>query len=99
MSQISLERFGENLPVSGVVALSQVAIGIGVGLLLSERIPRRARRTVAVTLLGAGVAAFVPVIWAVAANLSNHPSSSRRMRKKLESIRYDSGFADGNDAY
>ena len=62
MSQLSFDKFGENLPVSGVVAFSQVAIGLGVGLLVADRIGENARRNAAFALLGIGVASIVPVI-------------------------------------
>ena len=34
MSQLSLDKFGENLPVSGIVGFSQVAIGLGAAALV-----------------------------------------------------------------
>lgn len=94
MSQLSLEKFGENLPVSGVVAFSQVAIGLGVGFLVADRIGQTARRTAAIGLVGAGIAALIPVVAGVVTNISHRPGSSRTMRKRLDSIRHDSGFSD-----
>ncbi|MFA7344812.1 MAG: hypothetical protein WC003_10940 [Terrimicrobiaceae bacterium] len=91
MSQLSLDKFGENLPVSGVVAFSQVAVGLGVGLLVADRIGRNARRGLAIGLLGAGVATLVPVVWGVISNFSHRPGSSRTMRKRLDAIRRAAG--------
>ena len=48
MSPISLNKFGDNLPVTGIVALSQAAVGFGVGLLLADKIGRSARQTAAI---------------------------------------------------
>lgn len=98
MSQLSLEKFGENLPVSGVVAFSQVAIGLGVGLVVADRIGHNARRTAAIALLSAGVAALVPVVAGVVTNISHRPSSRRGMHRRLESIRADSGLTDDESA-
>lgn len=98
MSQFSLDKFGENLPVSGVVAFSQVAIGLGVGLVVADRMGHTARRTASIALLSAGFAALVPVIAGVATNLSRRPASRRSMNRKLESIRADSGLADDEAA-
>lgn len=98
MSQISFDKFGENLPVSGVVAFSQVAIGLGIGLLVADRIGHSARRGVAIALVSAGLAAVVPVVVGVASNIKNRPGSSRSMRRRLESIRYDSGLSDDDSA-
>jgi len=93
MSQLSLDKFGENLPVSGVVAFSQVAIGLGVGLIVADRLGRNARRGLAIGLVSAGVATLVPVVWGVVSNISNRPGSSRSMRKRLESIRRAPGVS------
>ncbi len=99
MSQLSLDKFGENLPVSGVVAFSQVAIGLGAGLIVADRIGHHARRGLAIGLISTGVVALVPVVWGVISNISHRPGSSRSMRKRLESIRHDSGFAGGDEAF
>jgi len=91
MSQLSLDKFGENLPVSGVVAFSQVAIGLGAGILFADRIGPNARRGLAIGLLSAGAATLVPVIWGVISNISHRPESSRTMRKRLDGIRRAAG--------
>lgn len=91
MSQLSLDKFGENLPVSGVVAFSQVAVGLGVGLLVADRLGRNPRRGVAIGLLSAGVATLIPVVWGVISNFSHRPGSSRTMQKRLDGIRRAAG--------
>ncbi len=93
MSQLSLDKFGENLPVSGVVAFSQVAIGLGAGFLVADRIGRPARRGIAIALLSAGAAALVPIVWGVVSNISHRPGSSRTMQKRLDGIRRATGVS------
>ena len=97
MSHLSFDKFGENLPVSGVVAFSQVAIGLGVGLLVADRIGQNARRSAALALLSVGVASLVPLIVGVTTNISNRPGSSRDMRKRLEGIRRGYGLDGDRD--
>ena len=87
MSQLSLDKFGENLPVSGIVGFSQVAIGLGAGFLVAESIGQTARRSAGIALVGLGVAALVPIIWGITSKISSRPESSRAMRKRLEGIR------------
>lgn len=99
MSQLSLDKFGENLPVSGVAAFSQVVVGLGVGLLVANKIDHVARRGIAIGLISAGVATLVPFVWGVASHISHRPGSRRSMRKRLESIRDDSGLAEGDSAF
>ena len=91
MSQLSLDKFGENLPVSGVIAFSQVAVGLGVGILVADRIGGNARRGLAIGLLSAGVATLGPVVWGVVSNIRHRPGSSRTMRKRLDGIRRAAG--------
>ena len=50
-----------NLPTLGAIAASRVLLGVGVGLLLSNAIPRDRRRSIGLTLLGAGVASTFPL--------------------------------------
>jgi hypothetical protein len=87
MSQLSLDKFGENLPVSGIVGFSQVAIGLGAGFLVADNIGHNARRNAGVALITLGAAALVPIVWGIASKISTRPESSRAMRKKLEGIR------------
>ena len=87
MSQLSLDKFGENLPVSGIVGFSQVAIGLGAGFLIADSIGQNARRNVGIALIGLGAAALVPLVWGIASKISSRPDSSRAMRKRLEGIR------------
>lgn len=98
MSQFTIDKFGENLPVSGVVAFSQVALGLGAGLVLAGRIGPTSRRAAASALVTIGIAALVPVAVGVFFNIKHRPGSSRSMRRRLESIRYDSGFTDTENA-
>ncbi len=99
MSQLSLDKFGENLPVSGVVAFSQVAIGLGAGLLVANQMGRNARRGLAIGLVSAGVATLVPIVWGVVSNISHRPGSSRTMRKRLDGIRRAAGIDEDGHAF
>ncbi len=97
MSPISLNKFGDNLPVTGIVALSQAAVGFGVGLLLADKIGRSARQRTAIALIGAGAATILPLVAGIVANVNNRPDSSRRMRQQLDGIREASGIAEDNE--
>jgi len=99
MSSISLNKFGDNLPVTGIMALSQAAVGFGVGLLLADKFGRSARNRTAFALIGAGAATVLPLVAGVIANVNNRPDSSRRLRRQLESIRDDTGLSNGVETY
>ncbi|MGA7392057.1 MAG: hypothetical protein WCC08_01390 [Terrimicrobiaceae bacterium] len=99
MSFISLDKFGDNLPVTGIVALSQAAVGFGVGLLIADKFDPSSRQRTAVALISAGAATIVPFVVGIIANINNRPDSSRRIRRQLASIREGTGLSNGHDAF
>jgi len=54
-----------NLPTFGFVVATRAMIGAGVGLLVSERMPKDRRRAVGAALLAIGAASTVPAIFAI----------------------------------
>lgn len=46
-------------------ASTRVALGVGIGLLVSERLPADRRRALGLTLVGIGAATTVPAVMAV----------------------------------
>jgi hypothetical protein len=94
MAQLSLNKFSENLPVSGTIGLSQAAAGLGLGLLIADKMSGETRRRTGSILLVAGALALAPVIASVVNRVRNRPHSSSRARRHLESIREDVGFHD-----
>ena len=99
MSSISFDKFVDNLPVTGIVALSQAAVGFGVGLLIADKFDQTARQRTAFALIGAGAATILPFLAGIIANINNRPDSSRRIRKQLASIRESTGLSNGHDAF
>ena len=99
MSFISLDKFGDNLPVTGIVALSQAAVGFGVGLLIADKFDPSSRQRTAVALIGAGAATILPFVVGIIANINNRPDSSRRIRRQLASIREGTGLSNDQDAF
>ena len=53
------------LPVIGLIAGTRAAGGAGIGMLLSDRIPRNRRRMIGWALLGVGVLTTIPLIMQV----------------------------------
>jgi hypothetical protein len=70
-----------------------------VGLLLSGRLGRSARQAAALTAIGVGVAATIPLLVGVVDRRLNSPRTDRGMRRRLRSIRNDSGFPDDADLF
>jgi hypothetical protein len=60
-----------NLPTLGFVVATRAALGVGVGLLLSDRLPPHRRRTIGLTLIGVGAATTLPAAIAVLRGLKD----------------------------
>lgn len=76
---------------TSLLAITQTAVGCGLGLLLAGRLGRSAQKTTAATLFSVGVLFAVPVIVGVVMRVLNRPESERAARRRLDSIRGDSG--------
>ena len=94
MAQLSLNKFSDNLPVTGTIGLSQAAAGVGLGLLIADKISGESRRRAGGVLLVAGALVLAPVIASVISKVRNRPHSARRALRQLESIREDVGLHD-----
>lgn len=57
-----MRRLDLNLPTFGFIVWTRAALGVGIGLLLSKRIPESRRRATALTLVGIGVATTIPAL-------------------------------------
>ena len=65
-----------NLPTLGFVVVTRGLLGVGIGLLLSARIPSDRRKAIGLALLGIGAATTIPALMAVRRGLRHDPLSS-----------------------
>lgn len=54
-----------NLPTFGFIVSTRVALGVGIGLLLADRLSPSRRRSLSAALIGVGAATTVPALAAV----------------------------------
>ena len=54
-----------NLPTLGFVVATRAALGVGIGLLLSNRLPEDRRRRAGLALVGLGAATTIPAVIAI----------------------------------
>ena len=99
MSSISYGKFGDTLPVTSMIALSQAAVGFGVGLLIAGKLDQTVRQRTAIAFIGAGAATILQLVAGAIADFNNRPDSSRRIRRQLASIREGTGLSNGDGAY
>jgi hypothetical protein len=82
-----------------LLTITQTAAGCAVGLLIAGKIGRPAQKTTAATLLGIGALLALPAVIDVVANALTGPGSERGERRRLDSIRTDSGLPDDAEIF
>jgi len=69
-----------NLPTFGFIVSTRAALGFGIGLLVSSRVPAERRRVIGATLVAIGAAATIPaaisVLRSVRRSTPRDPSSA-----------------------
>jgi hypothetical protein len=96
-SLISISKSSEDLPVAPLLVLTRAAIGLGLGLLVADKIKPPVRQLTAITLLGIGALAAAP--WLVKITVGQINRSEWGSRARLRSIRGDAGYSSDNDIY
>ncbi|MDQ6913090.1 MAG: hypothetical protein M3119_01115 [Verrucomicrobiota bacterium] len=96
---ISIPKTGEQLPLDNLLLLTRTAFGLGIGMLVADKIKRPVRQATAIALVSLGAIAAVPLVVRMAMERINRPESERGSRKRLRSIRDDYGYPSENDIY
>src|SRR5437868_14581363 len=96
---ISMPKTAEAVPIDSLLVVTRTAIGIGIGMLMADKIKRPIRQAAAVALLSVGALAALPFFLKLAFAQINRPESERGSRARLRSIRDDSGYHDEADVY
>ena len=98
-SLISISKSSEDLPVAPLLALTRTAIGLGMGILIADKIRPSVRQAAAISLLAIGALAAAPWLVKITMGQINRPESEWGSRARLRSIRGDSGYTIDNDIY
>ena len=96
---LSIPKTGEALPLDGLWTLTRTAFGLGIGMLVAERLNRPARQATAIALVSVGTLAVIPLLVKMAMERINSPESDRVMRRRLRSIRGDSLHSSEHEIY
>ena len=96
---VSIAKTSEQRPLENLLALTRTAFGLGIGMLVADKIKRPMRQTAAIALMSVGALAAVPFLFKVALARINRPESDRGSRARLRSIRSDSGYRSEIDIY
>ncbi len=98
-SLISIPKTSEDLPVAPLLVLTRTAIGLGLGILIADKIKPTLRQAAAITLMAIGALAAAPWLVKITVGQINRPESEWGSRARLRSIRGDSGYTSDNDIY
>jgi hypothetical protein len=63
-----------DVPTFGFVVMTRALLGLGVGLLVSDRLSPATRRAVGLTLVTVGAATTIPAVLAARRSRQNRPS-------------------------
>lgn len=96
---ISIPKTPEHLPLDSLLTLTRAAFGLGLGMLMADKIKGPVRQAMAIALVSVGALAAVPLLVKVALERINRPESERGSRARLRSIRGDSGYRSESDIY
>ncbi|MGA3171860.1 MAG: hypothetical protein ABSE62_12715 [Chthoniobacteraceae bacterium] len=89
----------KHVEVTSLVAVTQAAVGCGIGLLMANRLQSTPRKVTGWIMVSLGLASVTPLVVGYFARTANHPGSARAMRRRLDSIRQDSGFSESADVF
>ena len=93
------DRLSQNLSGTSLAAAAEMAVGVGAGLLVADQLGKDARQRIGLVALIAGVAATIPLLIGAGVRVNRELGEGRRTRRRLETIRHDSGFAEDGDFY
>ena len=95
---ISMPKTGEAIQFDSLLVLTRTAIGIGIGMLMADKIKRApVRQTAALALLSLGAIAALPFL--VRLTTEQIDRSELGSRARLRSIRSASGYRSDTDAF
>ncbi|HEY2569460.1 MAG TPA: hypothetical protein VGI25_09085 [Candidatus Udaeobacter sp.] len=94
-----MSKTSEQLPIDPLLAVTRTAIGIGVGILMADKIKPSIRQAAAIALVTIGALAAAPWLVKITLGQITRPESEWGSRARLRSIRGDSGYTSDEDIY
>src|SRR5438094_7430684 len=96
---ISISKTSQQLPVDPSLMVTRTAIGVGLRILMADKIKPSVRQAAAIALVSISALAAAPWLVRIALGQINRPESEWGSRARLRSIRGDSGYSSDNDMY
>jgi Na+/serine symporter len=96
---ISISKTSQQLPVDPLLVVTRTAIGLGLGILMADKIKPSIRQAAAIVLVAVGALAAAPWLVKITLGQITRPESEWGSRARLRSIRGDSGYSSDTDIY
>ena len=96
---ISISKTSEQVPVDPLLVVTRTAIGLGLGILMADKIKPSIRQAAAIAFVAIGALAAAPWLVKLTLGQINRPESEWGSRARLRSIRDDTGYSSDNDVY
>src|ERR1700747_604379 len=96
---ISISKTSEQLPVDPLLVVTRTAIGLGLGILMADKIKPPLRQAAAIALVAIGALAAAPWLVKITLGQINRPESEWGSRARLRSIRGDGGYRSDSEFY
>ena len=96
---ISIPKTPDELPLDSLLTVTRTAFGLGIGMLVADRIKQPIRQAAGIALVSVGAIAAIPYLVKVTMAQINRPESERASRNRLRSIRDDYGYPSDHDVY
>ena len=97
LSPYPFQKRPNSFHLTPLLAVTRTAIGLGLGLLVADKIKPSIRQAAAITLVAIGALAATP--WLVKMTVGQINRSEWGSRARLRSIRDASGYTSDNDIY
>jgi hypothetical protein len=94
---ISISKTPEQLQLDPLLVVTRAAIGLGLGMLVADKIKPSIRHGAAIALVAIGALAAAP--WLVKITVGQINRSEWGSRARLRSIRGDSGYSEDSEFY
>jgi len=96
---ISISKTSEQLPVDPLLVVTRAAIGLGLGIMMADKIKPSILQGAAIALVAIGALAAAPWLVKITLGQITRPESEWGSRARLRSIRGDSGYTTDTDIY
>jgi Na+/serine symporter len=96
---VSISKTSEQLPIDPLLVVTRTALGLGLGILMADKIKPSIRQAAAIALVAVGALAAAPWLVKVTVGQITRPETEWGSRARLRSIRSDSGYSEDSEIY